>query len=148
MAKVSIFTAALCLFACQAFADQGISSTTLDEMGLAGMEIMSDSDALAVRGMGFLPHPPKPSTRKRAQKPWVAVGGISLAALEHEDGKAGSINFYLAEGKYKASGENFSQASKVVEKVKVLSVEGWTETRTHRMTKTISAGGYSSASAF
>ncbi|MDH3717761.1 MAG: hypothetical protein OES79_06525 [Planctomycetota bacterium] len=147
MAKVSIFTAALCLFACQAFADQGISSTTLDEMGLAGMEILSDSDALAVRGKGWMPHAPKPELKK-GKKPWVAVGGISLAALSHEDGKAGSINFYLAEGKYKAGGENFSQASKVIEKVKVLRVGDYVETRRHTMTKTISAGGYSNAHAF
>ncbi|NIL98046.1 MAG: hypothetical protein GTO76_09480 [Planctomycetales bacterium] len=147
MAKVSLLTAALCLFACQAFADQGISSATLEEMGLAGMEILSDTEALAVRGKGWTPDLEIPH-RDGGKKPWVAVGGMSLAYLDHEEGRAGSMNYYMAEGKYKASGENHSYSTKVVEKIKSTGYGDHVETRRYFKSKTITAGGFSAAKAF
>ncbi|MGB6044956.1 MAG: hypothetical protein WBF93_17510 [Pirellulales bacterium] len=145
MAKVTLFTAALCLIACSANAE-GISSTTLDDMGLSGIEIMSDSDALAVRGLGYTPKMPKMD--KKGNKPWVAVGGASLAYLKDHHGGAGSVNFYLAEGKYNAQGENFSTASKVTEKIDTHSANGNVSVQSWKTIKTISAGGFSGASAF
>ena len=49
----SMMVAALFSVAGSAFADQGISTSTLNEMGLSGLTVVSDHDALAIRGMGF-----------------------------------------------------------------------------------------------
>ncbi len=91
-------------------------------MGLSGMQIMSDTDALAVRGMGWIGDDHGgPST-----KPWVMVSGHSYASIPggtwepngHDDngggtrtiGIARSENWYQAAGKYYASGGNESVA--------------------------------------
>ena len=45
--------AVLVCVAGSARADEGISANTLSDMGLAGLTVVSDHDALAIRGMGF-----------------------------------------------------------------------------------------------
>jgi hypothetical protein len=153
---------AFCLLTASAFADEGLPSTSvLDDMGLSGMQILTDSDTLAVRGKGWLPHLTL-NNHVGAKKPWVAAGGISIAGFKYEkdygsldgttstskDGIAGSINFYLGEGKYKAGGVNASYASKTTKDVTKTAVDGWVKIKSHITTKTISAGGYSSGHAF
>ena len=53
--SIFVLTATLiAMLAGFAQADQGLpSAATLADMGLAGMQVISDSEALAVRGQGF-----------------------------------------------------------------------------------------------
>ena len=54
MKSFAIASAVMMLFAATASAgDLAVSESTLDSMGLAGMQQMSDKDGLAVRGMGL-----------------------------------------------------------------------------------------------
>lgn len=52
MKNIAIACAALMLFAATASAGEKVSKSTLSSMGLSGMQEMSDSDGLAVRGKG------------------------------------------------------------------------------------------------
>ena len=47
-----MLVAALVCVAGSAKAANGISSSTLGQMGLSGLALMSDQDALAIRGLG------------------------------------------------------------------------------------------------
>jgi hypothetical protein len=79
------------------------SQRALDEMGLGGMSVMSDSDALAVRGMGY-------HSKKGVAKAW----GQSWAQVSSHGAQAGSKNGYFSEGKNYASGKNLSYAGKII----------------------------------
>ena len=114
-------------------------------MGLADMVILSDAEALAVRGKGWHPDLDLDVDLGEGEKPWVAVGGISLAALSHEDGQAGSINFYLAEGKYSAGGSNLSEAGKTVTETLSVDIGGVIKSETTIKSIHVFAGGASSS---
>ena len=56
MSKVLLSTlvaALVCVGVSNAKAADGISADTLNAMGLSGLKVMSDSEGLAVRGMGL-----------------------------------------------------------------------------------------------
>jgi hypothetical protein len=74
---------------------------TLADMGLGGMIVMSDDDAMSVRGQGF-----KGGSSARAF-------GNSFATINTKNGSAHSENAYLAEGKHFAAGANKSFAGAV-----------------------------------
>lgn len=76
-------------------ADGRPSDATLAAMGLSDLHVMSDSDGLAIRGLGF-----------NGAKAF----GFSFAVVASPFGSAGSTNGYQASGKYKASGHNLSFA--------------------------------------
>ena len=97
-----------------AVADNGISQATLQDMGLAGIELMSDADAMAIRGLGYDGghHMPEPPT---GDKPWTLAFGVSYAKVEDgrkAPGSAGTLDGFVAEGKYMATGEHFSEAGR------------------------------------
>ena len=73
---------------------------TLRQMGLGSMVVISDTEALSVRGHGY-----QPGTSSSVQ-----VWGNSIAAIAGPGGGASSENGYLASGKYKAAGANYSEA--------------------------------------
>jgi hypothetical protein len=149
----------VCMAAQSARADQRISSSTLDEMGLSGLITMSDSDGMAVRGMGYshdnYAKKKDQHNKKKSSKPWAAASGKSWANVEYEgekvdvDADAGSRNEYAAEGHKYASGDNGSDAE---------LVKSWTtrtdwgdgdyviEKKTFKIN--VSAGGWSSAKAY
>lgn len=77
------------------------SDHVLSAMGLGELVVMSDSDALAVRGFGYAP---------------VKVAGWSWASVKFKGASAGSENSYSASGKHKAWGENNSEAGVTVKK--------------------------------
>ena len=55
MKSFAIVVAVLMLFAATAAAgDLAVSKSTLDGMGLADMQLLSDQDGMAVRGKGFI----------------------------------------------------------------------------------------------
>lgn len=71
------------------------SQATLADMGLADLAVISDDDALAVRGFGY--------------RSAIAYGK-SWASVAIKGGSAGSENGYLAKGKNVAKGHNLSFA--------------------------------------
>src|SRR5262245_43558135 len=73
----------------------------LSDMGLGSLVVMSDSDALTVRGMGWSP---------------VKVYGASWASISGKGGSAGSKNAYSASGKHSAWGETESEAGIEIKK--------------------------------
>ncbi len=109
-----------------AFADNGISQATLQDMGLAGIELMSDADAMAIRGMGWdgghdIPKPPT------SDKPWSLAFGISYAKVDggyHSEASAGTVDGFVAEGKFMAAGEHLSEAGIVKSDTHRLNVKG------------------------
>jgi hypothetical protein len=108
-----------------AVADNGISQTTLQDMGLAGIELMSDADAMEIRGLGYNGggHQEPPTS----DKPWTLAFGISYAKVEdgrHAKGSAGTLDGFVAEGKYLAAGEHFSEAGRVTIESHELQVGG------------------------
>jgi hypothetical protein len=132
MSKAILSTLAatlLCAAASTANAADGISSSTLAEMGLSGLAVMSDSEALAVRGKGFVGcglcgH------RSSVEPSSVAFGNsfatISLGDACPECGPEGtshSENGYAAEGPFAASGENFSEAGAEVTHIETVVVD-------------------------
>lgn len=149
----------VCVAGTNALASDGmISATTLDSMGLSGLTVMTDSQALEVRGMGYVSsrnHYKKRRNdhKKKAQKPWAAAEGKSWASVEldgyKEEADAGTRNSYAAEGKYEASGSNFSEATLAKTDVHRVDYSDGTfsiDKTVHKIH--VEAGGYSSAKAF
>ncbi|MEX2317965.1 MAG: hypothetical protein WD669_12480 [Pirellulales bacterium] len=79
------------------------SQQTLAAMGLGSLSVMSDDDALAVRGFGY-----------RGSNSSASAWGASYAVMGTRGGSAGSVNAYKASGKHSASGRNLSFAGKLV----------------------------------
>jgi hypothetical protein len=134
-----------------AFADQGISTSTLNDMGLSGLTVVSDHDALAIRGMGFRGglHSKCTSCGARGKKaPYSRVSGNSWAGIGVEDGGAHSENSYFAEGPYGASGDNYSEAARETTNVEIVSIDGVVKTLTTSCITKVYAGGSSSAMSF
>jgi len=106
MKKLSVIVPALALavmMSASAFAENGaVSSTTLDAMGLGGMQVMSDQEAMAVRGRGFV------STYGNSS---------SSIGINFNLGPFGGLNFntstsdgFNADGEYFAGGMNQSES--------------------------------------
>ena len=136
-------------------ADEGISASTLSEMGLSSMTVISDTDALAIRGLGFnggdLSKGCKYCGSRAKKQPWSAASGNSFATLEIDGKAAGgshSQNAYAAEGPYAASGENYSEAGVTVSNVEIVDIGGVVKTLTTICTTKVWAGGSSSAMSF
>lgn len=75
------------------------SRQMLEQMGLGSLVVLSDDDALAVRGEGF-----------KGGGSYVRVTGSSWATIGNPDAGAHSENSYFAEGKHDAKGSNSSYA--------------------------------------
>lgn len=89
--------AAAIFAAANAFAADGRpSNATLAAMGLSGLNVISDSDSLAIRGFGYN---------------GANAYGQSFAVVASHGAAAGSTNGYDAKGKKKASGANLSFAA-------------------------------------
>ena len=149
----------ICMVVTSAQADQSISTSTLDEMGLSGLIVMSDSDAMSVRGMGYSNggHGSKKNhhSKKKSQKSSASASGKSWAEVEFEGDKldveaeAGTNNRYDAKGKYEASGDNFSEAKMTKSWSKEVEyTDGTTNIETKTFKVHVEAGGWSSAKAF
>jgi hypothetical protein len=162
MSKVILSTlvAALVCVAGSAKAANGISSSTLGQMGLTGLSVMSDSDALAIRGLGFtgVDHSINSSCcgPRGSASPSTMVSGNSSATIHTgtgsdmcptctQTGDASSTNAYTASGPYSSSGSNYSEAGSTITKSE--AVDGVGSLVTSCTTK-VWAGGNSSAKAF
>lgn len=82
------------------------SGDVLSAMGLGGMTVMSDDDAMSIRGHGY------------KQSSSVAVFGNSFATVDSTYGTAHSENGYAADGKHFAAGGNYSEAGIVIKTTK------------------------------
>ncbi len=124
--KVLLGLAAVVAFsATSAMAGEGrVSDQSLAKMGLANMKTMSDSQGMHIRGLSVL------------------VGGGSYATINGVGGSSGSVNFYLADGKHSASGDNASVAGDVTSTITTHGSHVTTVTTVN----VIGAGGFSSAS--
>lgn len=108
--RVLSLSVALLLFAVASpvGAEQGpLSQSMLSDMGLSGIEVMSDADAMAIRGFGYQP--------QYSNRSAVAYGG-SYASIRGYGGNAYSENGYNANSRYRASGKNDSYAGIVVKR--------------------------------
>jgi hypothetical protein len=85
--------------------DSRPSRDTLAEMGLGGLVVVSDNDALAIRGMGY-----------KGSSSSVKIFGNSFATINKKYGTAHSENGYVAEGKHFAAGGNHSYAGATFKK--------------------------------
>jgi hypothetical protein len=84
----------------RALAEDGAPSrATLNAMGLSGLSVISDDEAMDIRGEGF-------GSGGSSAAAW----GSSWANVETPFGSAGSENSYDAHGKHSASGSNLSFA--------------------------------------
>ena len=143
-----MLVAALVCVAGSAKAD-GISTSTLGEMGLSGLTVMSDSDALSVRGLGFDGHRAKFKKRRDSKRIWSAAQGASTAFVIDKHGNtAQSQNSYAAEGPYAASGENFSEATLSTTDVEIVDIDGVVKSVTNIWSVHVEAGGFSSSMSF
>lgn len=71
----------------------------LDDMGLGGMTVLTDGQALAIRGFGYSP---------------VSASGYGFAQVSFKGSSAGSFNKYSSSGKHSAWGSNESEAGVIV----------------------------------
>lgn len=136
--------AIMCL-AGSAQADNGaIDSATLSAMGLGDVQVMSESEAMEVRGMGY--RGPRP------RRSMALAFGISFAEIGTDGylggGDAGTLDGFLSYGNNYAAGEHISEAVLSKETVETKSVGGVTFRTTTKMTLGIGAGGSSSSIAF
>jgi hypothetical protein len=115
------------------------SRSDLDNMGLAGMTVMSDHDAMGIRGQGF-----SPIQSSSAQ----AFGGSAALLILPGGtvvGGAGSLNVYNSNGTFIAKGHNYSEAGATISSVQAVPGVGSIVTAT---TIKVWAGGSSSSKAF
>jgi hypothetical protein len=117
--------------------DGNISRPTLSALGLGGATVVSDSEALAVRGHGYAP----------SKSIAIAAGG-SFAYVGAPHAGAGSVNVYFAAGKHFAGGVNYSEAGKTVTKTTTIGHGHHAVTVTHTKSIKVYAGGFSAAAAF
>jgi hypothetical protein len=85
------------------------SQATLAAMGLGDLVVMNDTDATAIRGMGF-----KGGKGKKRGGSSARAWGSSWASINGHGASAGSRNGYDAEGEHFAAGGNLSFAGKIV----------------------------------
>jgi hypothetical protein len=98
--QFSAFVVAL-IGASQALANSGLpSQLDLDAMGLAGLEVMSDAEGLAIRGLGF-------EGATAYGHSWASVAALGAAA--------GTKNGYKSSGHHFAGGHNESEAELEIE---------------------------------
>lgn len=158
MSKVifpTLLAALVCVAVSNAKAAEGISASTLSDMGLSSMTVMSDSQAMAIRGKGFSGSHGYCAQCKRTE-PSASAFGNSFATMNLEGcpncvpigGSSHSENGYSSAGPYYASGTNFSEAGATYTTIESVDVGGAVTTLTKTTTASVFAGGYSTARAF
>lgn len=154
MTKLFVTLPALALvvaLSSSAVADNGINEATLADMGLAGIELMDDSQAMEIRGLGYNGGGHKMPKPSKNEKPWSLAFGVSYASVEdggwHQNAGAGTVDGFVAEGKFMAAGEHYSEAGITKVESHELQVKGQPATLEIK-TKSLKvfAGGFATAS--
>ncbi|HUS40101.1 MAG TPA: hypothetical protein VMX74_11650 [Pirellulales bacterium] len=142
----------VCLLSAGVFAGEGIPANILDDMGLSGIEILTDGDALAVRGLGVPKMRPKSSVsvggRSHASIPGIQPQPTILNGNGGGSGTANSSNWYRANGTYFAAGGNESHASRTTTDTKIRRYNGHRAVHKTIHKVEVRAGGYSWGAAF
>ena len=148
----TIFSLVVALLACaagSAKAADRVSANTLGQMGLSGLTVMSDRDAMAVRGLGFVGLNCNIGT---LVSPSATATGNSSASISAPGcancgvvSNSATQNAYNAVGPHSASGSNYSEAGITFSTSNI--VDGVGASLTTTSTK-VWAGGNSSAKAF
>jgi len=93
-------------------AEQGRpSQSMLSDMGLAGIVVMSDAEAMSVRGLGYQPHY---EAQRYGSKPSATAYGSSYASVSGYGAHATTQDGFYASGRRRAGGEHSSYAVIVV----------------------------------
>lgn len=150
---LSMLVAAVVCVAGSAKAEEVVSNSLLADMGLSGMTVMSDSDAMAIRGHGFSGYGKmgkgcKSCGPRGKVNPYSRAFGSSFANIETKDGDAHTENGYFAEGPFGASGTNISEAGSTVVNIESVEIDGVVKTVTTTCITGVFAGGASSAMSF
>ena len=134
--------AVLC-FANAVKADNGaIDNATLSAMGLGGVEVISDQEAMKVRGQGFF-----------VGTSAALAFGASFSTIDSPFGATGTVDGFFADGRYHAAGSHQSESvasltTSSVETVDVAGVIIGSTTITDTITFRIGSAGSSSSVAF
>jgi hypothetical protein len=151
MSKVILSTLVAALVCVASANAEGISNKSLGAMGLGGMKIMTDSDAMVVRGKGF----EGCSSCDRTDPATRAIGNsfATIILANCPDcvligGTSHSENAYVAAGPYYSAGTNFSEAGAAYTTVESVDVGGVVTTLTKSTSARVFAGGFSTARAF
>jgi hypothetical protein len=156
----TLVAALVCVAVTSAKAANGISSSTLDKMGLSSLSMMTDTEALAVRGKGWVGGGNHSFGCKdcgpRGGAPSSKAFGNSFATINLPEncpdcqptGGSHSENGYLAMGPYAASGTNYSEAGAIISKAEIVDIDGVVKSVTNICTTKVFAGGSSSAMSF
>jgi hypothetical protein len=144
---------ALVLATCGSASADMPSDATLADMGLAGIQILSDADGLMIRGKGYQGSHGYESKKNSDHVTWSSAWGKSWANIETDgpkapEGEAGSHNGYKAEGEFAASGENYSEAGYVNSTTETVDIDGIVKSVTNTTSVKVFAGGFSSAMSF
>lgn len=160
MKQLSITLPALALVVAlsgSAMAENGaINTATLNEMGLAGIEMMSDEAAMEIRGQGFSQVFGDSFAKLSVGNSIVGIPGNSIPCngncghgswfLGGRHGSTETSNNYSANGLHMAMGSSFSEAMFSESMTVEVSVNGMVSKTVTTLSLSIGAGGMASAS--
>ena len=93
-------------------AEQGLpAAATLGDMGLSGLQVISDDEALDIRGFGY---DPWHGYGRHAKHGMATAYGRSWAQIAYKGASAGTEDGFAATGKHLAQGEHGSEAGIVI----------------------------------
>lgn len=135
-------SAVLVVAAAQAVsADDAIATSDLAAMGLAGLDTMTDSDALAVRGKGWMPPTYNYPVHPGFGAPGADAYGTSWANISNDHGSAGTDDGFFAVGHFSAGGSHFSEAGKEIVTMEIVEIDGSIKKHTTTEAVRVFAGG-------
>ena len=105
--SLSCLSVALLIAGSAQAADGLPSQSLLSDMGLAGISVMNDADAMAIRGFGYKP---KYDDHHYSNKPSATAYGSSYASVSGYGAHASSQDGFESHGKYHAGGKHGSRA--------------------------------------
>ncbi len=147
MKKLSVLVPALALavmMSASALAENGaVSEATLNAMGLGGMQVMSDQDAMAVRGKGFVGHGFASSYGNSSSS--ISIGA-NLGPFAGFSFDTSSEDGFRARGRYLSGGTQISESIFETTISNSTEVSGvGTVTRTLGLSIRIGSGGSASS---
>ena len=97
-------------------AEQGLpEASTLGDMGLSGLQVISDDEALDIRGFGYDPwHGYGRHAKHQSKHRSATAFGRSWAQIAYQGASAGTEDGFAAMGRHLAQGEHGSEAGIVI----------------------------------
>lgn len=119
-----------------AVAETAMAPATLSEMGLSGLSVMDDAEALAVRGKGF--------SFKGFGIDFGIQGVIAAGGSFAGTNGAGTADGFLSAGRYFAGGEHASYAGTKTRNTEIVRIGPLVKSVTKIRVNKVFAGGHSS----